>query len=165
MSCNMESEDLCGWIQDSSDDFDWTLNNYGTPSSHLGTGPSFDHTLGAGKGGKLKYSIPLISRADVFCYGSFPSLSFFLSLLLLLVLLSLDEPVLHQGNEVASVWGSLSRSFSLFYHMVMKSASQAVHSLHKVEESKICMDIESSCICSSSGQILFLFTLSLLVLK
>ena len=54
MSCNMESEDLCGWIQDSSDDFDWTLNNYGTPSSHLGTGPSFDHTLGAGKGGKIK---------------------------------------------------------------------------------------------------------------
>lgn len=50
----MESEDLCGWIQDSSDDFDWTLNNYGTPSSHLGTGPSFDHTLGAGKGGKIK---------------------------------------------------------------------------------------------------------------
>ncbi|XP_045027231.1 MAM and LDL-receptor class A domain-containing protein 1 isoform X1 [Daphnia magna] len=50
--CDFESDDLCGWVQDTrTDEFDWTWQNYGTPSLHLGTGPSFDHTLGQGKAG------------------------------------------------------------------------------------------------------------------
>ncbi|XP_046457289.1 MAM and LDL-receptor class A domain-containing protein 1-like isoform X3 [Daphnia pulex] len=50
--CDFESDDLCGWVQDTrTDEFDWTWQNYGTPSFHLGTGPSFDHTLGQGKAG------------------------------------------------------------------------------------------------------------------
>ncbi|XP_059352030.1 MAM and LDL-receptor class A domain-containing protein 2-like isoform X2 [Daphnia carinata] len=50
--CDFENDDLCGWVQDTTtDEFDWTWQNYGTPSSHLSTGPSFDHTLGQGKGG------------------------------------------------------------------------------------------------------------------
>lgn len=54
MRCDFETDDLCGWVQDTTtDEFDWTWQNYGTPSSHLSTGPSFDHTLGQGKGGKL----------------------------------------------------------------------------------------------------------------
>lgn len=58
VSCDFETDDLCGWIQDASaDEFDWTWQQYGTPSSHLGTGPSFDRTLGEGKGGeRLRYS-------------------------------------------------------------------------------------------------------------
>jgi hypothetical protein len=52
--CDFESDDLCGWVQDTrTDEFDWTWQNYGTPSFHLGTGPSFDHTLGQGKAGQL----------------------------------------------------------------------------------------------------------------
>ena len=54
MRCDFESDDLCGWVQDTTtDEFDWTWQNYGTPSSHLSTGPSFDHTLGPGKGGQF----------------------------------------------------------------------------------------------------------------
>ena len=52
-SCDFEQDDLCGWSQDASDEFDWTWQSYMTPSYHLGTGPSFDHTLGANKGGEF----------------------------------------------------------------------------------------------------------------
>ena len=56
--CDFESDDLCGWVQDTrTDEFDWTWQNYGTPSFHLGTGPSFDHTLGQGKAGQLLLSL------------------------------------------------------------------------------------------------------------
>ena len=37
--------DLCGWTQDTTDDFDWTRNSNATSSR--GTGPSKDHTDGA----------------------------------------------------------------------------------------------------------------------
>ncbi|XP_046632046.1 MAM and LDL-receptor class A domain-containing protein 1-like [Daphnia pulicaria] len=51
--CDFESQDLCGWVQDTrTDEFDWAWrNDNGTSSFHLGTGPSFDHTLGEGKAG------------------------------------------------------------------------------------------------------------------
>lgn len=54
LSCDFE-DDLCGWIQDSIDDFDWKHQNLGTPSGHLGTGPSYDHTLGETKSGYYLY--------------------------------------------------------------------------------------------------------------
>ena len=41
MSCDFELG-FCTWIQDHTDDFDWTRDNDGTPSSD--TGPSIDHT-------------------------------------------------------------------------------------------------------------------------
>jgi len=37
---------MCGFVQNSGDNFDWTRNQGGTPSS--GTGPSVDHTSGKG---------------------------------------------------------------------------------------------------------------------
>ncbi|XP_071486324.1 MAM and LDL-receptor class A domain-containing protein 1-like [Diadema antillarum] len=45
--CTFEA-DLCDFIQDSSDDFDWLRRSEATPSS--GTGPQFDHTLGSSSG-------------------------------------------------------------------------------------------------------------------
>ncbi|XP_046984900.1 zonadhesin-like isoform X1 [Schistocerca americana] len=54
-SCDFESEDICGWSQDSVTDFLWIRNNYSTPSGHLKTGPSFDHTYGSGFGGHYMY--------------------------------------------------------------------------------------------------------------
>ncbi len=41
------------WSQSEADDFDWTLDQNGTTSG--GTGPSDDHTLGAGGGGSYYY--------------------------------------------------------------------------------------------------------------
>ncbi|XP_064619815.1 MAM and LDL-receptor class A domain-containing protein 1-like isoform X2 [Lineus longissimus] len=41
-------KDICGWEQDSKDDFDWTRQKGSTPSSD--TGPSNDHTLGTRAG-------------------------------------------------------------------------------------------------------------------
>ena len=47
MNCTFET-DLCGYIQDPEDDFDWTWIQGGTPSST--TGPGFDHTYGDSSG-------------------------------------------------------------------------------------------------------------------
>ncbi|CAB4028882.1 RNA-directed DNA polymerase from mobile element jockey, partial [Paramuricea clavata] len=41
-SCNFEVPNSCQWAQDSSDDFNWTRHQGGTPS--VNTGPSTDHT-------------------------------------------------------------------------------------------------------------------------
>lgn len=61
LSCDFEN-DLCGWTQDPSNNFDWTRQNYGTPTGHLGTGPSYDHTLGEGNAGKqVLFAVHLIS--------------------------------------------------------------------------------------------------------
>lgn len=49
--CDFESPDLCGWTQDPHHNFDWSRRNFQTPSGNVGTGPSFDHTLGPGRGG------------------------------------------------------------------------------------------------------------------
>lgn len=41
--CNFET-DICNWIQDDSDDFNWAYKSGGT--STIGTGPRLDHTYG-----------------------------------------------------------------------------------------------------------------------
>ncbi|XP_073958733.1 uncharacterized protein isoform X2 [Choristoneura fumiferana] len=51
LSCDFESEGLCGWRQDDLHDFDWSRLNTKTPSAFLYTGPSYDHTLGKGQSG------------------------------------------------------------------------------------------------------------------
>lgn len=63
LSCDFEDSDLCGWTQDEFHDFDWKRINKKTPSSFLFTGPSFDHTYGAGKLGYYMY-IESTSRAE-----------------------------------------------------------------------------------------------------
>ncbi|XP_048507333.1 MAM and LDL-receptor class A domain-containing protein 1-like [Athalia rosae] len=54
-SCDFESPDLCRWEQDPLHDFDWIRHNFNTPSWNIGTGPSHDHTLGAGNNGYYMY--------------------------------------------------------------------------------------------------------------
>ncbi|XP_070519198.1 uncharacterized protein [Cardiocondyla obscurior] len=53
--CDFESPDLCWWEQDPQHDFDWKRHNFETPSLHVGTGPTHDHTLGAGNDGHYLY--------------------------------------------------------------------------------------------------------------
>ncbi|XP_076761773.1 uncharacterized protein LOC143429845 [Xylocopa sonorina] len=53
--CDFEKPDLCWWEQDPVHDFDWQRHNFETPSSHVGTGPSHDHTLGPGNAGYYLY--------------------------------------------------------------------------------------------------------------
>ncbi|XP_018393541.1 PREDICTED: uncharacterized protein LOC108772505 [Cyphomyrmex costatus] len=53
--CDFESPDLCWWEQDPQHDFDWKRHNFETPSLHIGTGPTHDHTLGAGNNGHYLY--------------------------------------------------------------------------------------------------------------
>ncbi|XP_077288356.1 uncharacterized protein LOC143912816 isoform X2 [Arctopsyche grandis] len=55
LTCDFENPDLCGWAQDPKHDFDWIRKNLKTPSGHIGTGPSYDHTLGEGKLGYYMY--------------------------------------------------------------------------------------------------------------
>ncbi|GIY32544.1 hypothetical protein CEXT_576061 [Caerostris extrusa] len=43
--------------------FDWKRNQFTTPSGHSGTGPSFDHTFGEGKGGFYLYMEASAPRA------------------------------------------------------------------------------------------------------
>ncbi|KAJ8687225.1 hypothetical protein QAD02_023019 [Eretmocerus hayati] len=54
-SCDFEQDDLCWWEQDPRHDFDWTRHRFDTPSSHIGTGPTHDHTLGPGYDGYYLY--------------------------------------------------------------------------------------------------------------
>ena len=42
-----EIQEFCGWTQDKTDDFDWSINKGSTKSSE--TGPTIDHTLKTGK--------------------------------------------------------------------------------------------------------------------
>ncbi|XP_017760283.1 PREDICTED: MAM and LDL-receptor class A domain-containing protein 2-like [Eufriesea mexicana] len=53
--CNFEKPDLCWWEQDPRHDFDWRRQNFETPSFHIGTGPTHDHTLGPGNDGYYMY--------------------------------------------------------------------------------------------------------------
>ncbi|KOC65100.1 MAM domain-containing glycosylphosphatidylinositol anchor protein 1, partial [Habropoda laboriosa] len=53
--CDFEKPDLCWWEQDPEHDFDWRRHNFETPSSHIGTGPTHDHTLGPGNDGFYLY--------------------------------------------------------------------------------------------------------------
>ena len=53
--CDFEKADLCWWEQDPQHDFDWRRHNFETPSSHIGTGPTHDHTFGPGNDGHYLY--------------------------------------------------------------------------------------------------------------
>ncbi|CAL7938754.1 unnamed protein product [Xylocopa violacea] len=53
--CDFEKPDLCWWEQDPLHDFDWQRHNFETPSYHIGTGPSHDHTLGPENDGYYLY--------------------------------------------------------------------------------------------------------------
>ncbi|XP_076230851.1 uncharacterized protein LOC143177013 [Calliopsis andreniformis] len=53
--CDFEKPDLCWWEQDPQHDFDWQRHNFETPSYHIGTGPTHDHTLGPGNDGFYLY--------------------------------------------------------------------------------------------------------------
>ncbi|XP_012230101.2 uncharacterized protein [Linepithema humile] len=53
--CDFEEPDLCWWEQDPQHDFDWRRHNFETPSLHIGTGPTHDHTLGVGNDGHYLY--------------------------------------------------------------------------------------------------------------
>ncbi|XP_076471472.1 MAM domain-containing glycosylphosphatidylinositol anchor protein 2-like [Babylonia areolata] len=46
LGCDFEDSGLCGWSQDTNDDFDWTWTSGFTPTSD--TGPDADHTTGSG---------------------------------------------------------------------------------------------------------------------
>ena len=46
--CDFENNDLCNWINDYENDFDWILNTGSTPT--FNTGPVFDHTFSSVKG-------------------------------------------------------------------------------------------------------------------
>lgn len=53
--CDFEQADLCGYVQDKSDKFDWTRSQQTTGSS--GTGPSSDHTYGTSLGISQMFSL------------------------------------------------------------------------------------------------------------
>lgn len=55
LSCDFEESTLCGWTNDRNHDFDWRRHQFSTPSGHVGTGPSYDHTFGKGKDGYYMY--------------------------------------------------------------------------------------------------------------
>ncbi|XP_065572003.1 MAM and LDL-receptor class A domain-containing protein 1-like isoform X2 [Artemia franciscana] len=53
-SCDFET-DFCSWTQDTGHKIDWERQQFSTPSGHIGTGPSFDHTYGEGHAGYYAY--------------------------------------------------------------------------------------------------------------
>ncbi|XP_063988700.1 MAM and LDL-receptor class A domain-containing protein 2-like [Diachasmimorpha longicaudata] len=53
--CDFETPDLCWWEQDPKHDFDWRRHNFQTPSSHINTGPTYDHNFGPGNDGYYLY--------------------------------------------------------------------------------------------------------------
>ncbi|KAF5290118.1 hypothetical protein FQA39_LY14899 [Lamprigera yunnana] len=55
LKCDFEKEDLCGWNHDLRHDFDWKRKNFKTPTGHLGTGPSHDHSKGLNRDGYYMY--------------------------------------------------------------------------------------------------------------
>ena len=48
LDCDFENVQLCGYTQDSTDNFDWTW--FSGPTSSHDTGPSNDHTFGSSRG-------------------------------------------------------------------------------------------------------------------
>ncbi|NWR54939.1 MALR1 protein, partial [Bucorvus abyssinicus] len=76
--CNFEF-DLCGWMQDENDDFDWNIRTSST--TKMGTGPATDHTLQEPSGHfifikssflqlpgqKARISSPVLSRRNKNC--------------------------------------------------------------------------------------------------
>lgn len=47
-SCGFESRGICGYTQDTTDQFNWTWKSRGTATTN--TGPSNDHTYGTAQG-------------------------------------------------------------------------------------------------------------------
>jgi hypothetical protein len=62
-TCDFESQTICGWTQDKNDDFDWSWDSNGTPTT--GTGPSTDHTYGTRNG-----KVPFINMRLLFMKNS-----------------------------------------------------------------------------------------------
>ncbi|XP_074655362.1 uncharacterized protein LOC141908954 [Tubulanus polymorphus] len=59
--CNFD-DDTCGWVQDSTDDFDWSVNT--GPTSTDNTGPTADHTKGLRRNGRYLYAESSFPRRD-----------------------------------------------------------------------------------------------------
>ena len=68
--CDFDTN-ICGWIQDRSDDFDWKRQSGQTGSSN--TGPNTDHTTGSGL---HEYTPPStwLSRARLLGSSTFPQI-------------------------------------------------------------------------------------------
>ncbi|XP_071851180.1 MAM and LDL-receptor class A domain-containing protein 1-like isoform X5 [Apostichopus japonicus] len=58
-----DASTLCGWIQDTEDDFDWSFRTGSTPSYF--TGPKFDHTTPEGDGYYLYTEVSTATKGDV----------------------------------------------------------------------------------------------------
>ena len=54
--CNFDTSVMCGFVQDSNDDFDWWRHRGSTPSSF--TGPSGDHTTERTTGRGMNMDLP-----------------------------------------------------------------------------------------------------------
>ncbi|XP_014681502.1 PREDICTED: C4b-binding protein beta chain-like [Priapulus caudatus] len=52
-NCSFE-QGYCGWTHGLFDDFQWQRIQHSAPSKPVGTGPSFDHTLGVDQSGLLR---------------------------------------------------------------------------------------------------------------
>lgn len=48
VTCDFESENICGYIQETKSNYNWTKQKGHTPST--GTGPATDHTYGTMSG-------------------------------------------------------------------------------------------------------------------
>lgn len=47
-ACDFEANNICGFLQDTTDNFNWTQTTKATAT--IGTGPSNDHTYGTSNG-------------------------------------------------------------------------------------------------------------------
>lgn len=47
-ACDFEANNICGYMQDTTDNFNWTRTTKATAT--IGTGPSNDHTYGTSNG-------------------------------------------------------------------------------------------------------------------
>ena len=69
--CDFESATICQYVQDTTDDFDWTRDFGGTTSTT--TGPSVDHTYQTKTGNFFKVNIDLVFLSKnkcIFIYGT-----------------------------------------------------------------------------------------------
>jgi len=65
--CDFETNGLCGWRQDNTDEFDWTIHQQSTGTDT--TGPSYDHTTGNDKGPShlcLSFSVVRLAISSFF---------------------------------------------------------------------------------------------------
>lgn len=64
LSCDFESNNLCGWVQDVNHDFDWTKYNLNTTTWHIQYGPAYDHTKGPNGNGKYDTNYQICSLIE-----------------------------------------------------------------------------------------------------